>query len=322
MNKTIVILDYIIVIGCGYMLCEKYIELIGHTPLMKLKSLGYKNINVYAKLEGYNPSGSVKDRSASYVIDRLLETGEIGLDTMIIESSSGNFGIALANYLKYKGMNFTCVIDPKITDINYRILSGVCDNIITAEKMDDYGGYLLERIRIVKEYVASHENVYWINQYANIYMKDAYYSVGNELIQELHKIDYVFLAVSSGGTIAGISNCIKDTYPNAKIVAVDIEGSIIFGTKPKKRNIPGIGSSQVPDILKYAKIDDVIIVNEEDSINACHQLVKEELILAGGSSGSIYTAIQQYFKDKTIAEEINVVTVFPDRGDRYIGTIY
>lgn len=305
------------------MLCQTYEGLIGHTPLFQLKGLREKNINVYVKLEGYNPSGSVKDRAASYVIERLLETGEIGKNTTIIESSSGNFGIALGHYLKYKGMNFICVIDPKITKANYKILRGVCEHIIVADKTDNFGGYLLERIKIVKEYIASHEDSYWINQYANIYMKDAYYhTIGTELVEELSKIDYVFVAVSSGGTISGISNRIKESYPNAKVIAVDIEGSVIFGNEPKKRNIPGIGSSQVPDILKYAKIDDIVIVNEEDSINACHQLVKEELILAGGSSGSIYAAIQNYFKEKTVKDDINVVAVFPDRGDRYVETIY
>jgi len=305
------------------MLIQSYRDLIGNTPLVKLKSLKNEKINIYAKLEGLNPSGSVKDRAASYVIDHLLEIGEIDNDTTIIESSSGNFGIALAQYLQYKGMKFVCVIDPKITDANYRILSSVCDNIIMAQKMDDFGGYLLERIRIVKEYVASHDNTYWINQYSNLYIKDAYYNtIGGELVQELLKIDYVFLAVSSGGTVAGISNRIKEANPNTRIIAVDIEGSVIFGSSPKVRNIPGIGSSKIPEILKYAKVDDVVIVNEKDSINACHQLISEELILAGGSSGSIYAAIQQYFKDKRIDEEINVVTVFPDRGERYIGSIY
>ena len=305
------------------MLVNTYKELIGNTPLIKLKGLQEKNINIYAKLEGYNLSGSIKDRAARYVIEHLLKTGEINKNTTIIESSSGNFGIALASYLKYKRMKFICVTDPKITDVNYKILSCVCEKIIMATHTDDFGGYLLERIRIVKDYVATHDNSYWINQYANENMKAAYYySIGEELVQELPKIDYIFIAVSSGGTISGISSRIKEDYPNAKVVAVDIEGSVIFGADPKKRNIPGIGSSMVPELLKDAIIDDVMIMNEEESIKACQKLSREELFLVGGSSGTVYAAIEKYFKKNKIVDDINVVAVFPDRGDRYIGMIY
>ena len=305
------------------MLINTYNERIGNTQLVRINSFQNKNINVYAKLEGSNPSGSIKDRSAAYVIEKLLKEKIIKPDTTIVESSSGNFGIALASYLKTKNMNFVCVIDPKTTECNYKILSKLCKNIIVADKMDECGGYLLERIKIVKEYVATHENSYWINQYTNVYMKDAYYhTVAEEIVHELNKIDYAFIAVSSGGTISGISTRLKDENPNIKIIAVDVEGSIIFGQKPKKRNIPGIGSSQVPDILKYAKIDEVVIVNEKESIECCNKLIEEDLILAGGSSGSLYAAIKKYFAGKEFDKPINVVTVFPDKGDRYMGIIY
>jgi len=143
-----------------------------------------------------------------------------------------------------------------------------------------------------------------------------------EMCEGVTDIDYVFVGVSSGGTITGVSRKIKEVYPNAKIIAVDIVGSVIFGGQPKKRYIPGIGSSRVPEILKLALIDEVIAVNEKDVVNECNNLLLEHKIFAGGSSGAVFAAVKEYFKDKSFKTKPNVVTLFADRGDRYANTVY
>lgn len=130
------------------------------------------------------------------------------------------------------------------------------------------------------------------------------------------------MGVSSGGTISGVSRRIKEKFPHAKIIAVDIYGSVIFGGKPHKRYIPGIGSSMVPSILSEAMIDDVVIVDEESVIQACYELLDENIIFAGGSSGSVYCAVKKYFHDKKFSRRPKVVSVFADRGERYSNTIY
>ncbi len=296
---------------------------LGNTPIISIKSKELNNIELYAKLEYYNPTGSVKDRAANYIIKKLLNLGKINKDTVIIESSSGNFGIALSVYCRKHELKFYCVIDPNITPVNEMIIKKLSTRTIKVTKPDSNGGYLLERIKKVEQLLANIYNSYWINQYANAYNAEAYYNtLGAELCNEINQIDYIFLGVSSGGTITGVSKKIKERHPNAKVVAVDVVGSVIFGGKPMKRHIPGIGSSMVPEILQQAKIDEVIQVDEMSTINMCYELLEKHSILAGGSSGSVFAAIKKYFSNKSFLNRPKVVAIFPDRGDRYSSTIY
>lgn len=296
---------------------------VGNTPLIKLEGDDIDEINLYAKLEFMNPTGSVKDRAAAYIIKRLLELGIINYETTLIESSSGNFGIALSAYCKRNGLKFYCVVDPHILPPNEILISNMASEMIKVTEPDGNGGYLLTRLEKVKQLRAEIPNSYWVNQYGNPYNAEAYYnSLGSELCDTLENIDYVFMGVSSGGTITGVSQKVKERYPNAKIIAVDIEGSVIFGGAPHKRYIPGIGSSMVPDILKQAKIDDVVMMDECTTIKMCRELLEKYYLFVGGSSGSVFGAIKRYFKDIKLDKKPNVVTVFPDRGDRYTNTIY
>lgn len=304
----------------GSYLIHSILDNVGNTPLIKLEC---ENINLYAKLEFMNPTGSVKDRAASYIIKRLLELGIINYETTLIESSSGNFGIALSEYCKKNGLKFYCVVDPHILPTNEMIISKMATKMIKVTKPDCNGGYLLTRIEKVRQLQSEIPNSYWVNQYGNPYNAEAYYnSLGNEICSSMDNIDYVFMGVSSGGTITGVSKKIKEHFPNAKIIAVDIVGSVIFGGPPKKRYIPGIGSSKVPEILKQARIDDVVMVDEVTTIDMCYELFNKHYIFAGGSSGSVFGAIRKYFKDIELDGKPDVLTIFPDKGERYTSTIY
>ena len=304
------------------MMINNNLEKVGNTPLVKLET-GIKNLDLYTKLELYNPTGSVKDRAASYILDKKLAMGKINKDSTVIESSSGNFGVALAAYCKMKKLKFIAVVDPCIAPFNEMLIKSFGARVIKVTEPDQNGGYLLHRIQKVKELLHEIEHSYWVNQYANPYNADAYYhSLGNEICDSFDTLDYVFMGISSGGTITGVSRKVKERFPKAQIIAVDIVGSVIFGHPAKKRYIPGIGSSMVPKILKLAKIDDVVMMDEITTINMCHELLKNHYILAGGSSGSCYGAVLKYFADKKIEKPLNVVTLFADRGERYATTIY
>jgi cysteine synthase A len=295
----------------------------GNTPLINLSGCINPLINLYIKLESYNPTGSIKDRAAFYILNKLLSENMIDSNTEIIESSSGNFGIALAYFCKMFGVKFTCVIDPNILPINEILIQTFGGKILKATERDEFGGYLINRINIIKDLLAQKKNLYWVNQYENPLNAMAYYeTLGNEICNFTDKIDYFFIGVSSGGTITGLSMRIKEKYPSAKIIAVDVDGSIIFGGEPKKRIIPGIGSSIIPKILQQSHIDDVVIVSERETIDCCHELLHKYYLFAGGSSGSVYAAIKKYFSECKINEPTNVLTIFPDRGDRYVTTIY
>ncbi len=298
------------------------LDKIGNTPFVHHYFNENKKANLFFKLELYNPTGSIKDRAASYMINELLTKKIINKNTTIIESSSGNFGIALAAHCKKNKLKFICVVDPFITPINEILIKAYGGIVVKVCQPDNNGGYLLNRIKRVQELINEIDNSYWVNQYENPLNAEAYQFLGNEISQELKKIDYIFLGVSSGGTITGVSNKIKELHPETKIIAVDVKGSVIFGGEPSKRLIPGIGSSKVPAILEKAKIDDVVIVNELDTIKSCHELMEKYYIFAGGSSGSIYTAIKQYFNNNNFNKSINIVAILADRGERYTNTIY
>jgi N-(2-amino-2-carboxyethyl)-L-glutamate synthase len=305
------------------MIKEDILDYVGHTPMVRIKMEEFGNIKLYAKLEFYNPTGSVKDRAAYYIINKLLDSKEINKDTTMIESSSGNFGIALSAYCRKYGLKFICVVDPHINRINEMLIRCSGAQVIKVTEPDENGGYLLNRIRKVKSLQKEIENSYWVNQYGNPYNAEAYAeTLAEEIVTQVDHLDYIFLGISSGGTITGVSGKIKQKFPDVKVIAVDIVGSVIFGHPPKKRFIPGIGSSMVPDILKSAKIDDVVMMDEVATIRMCHELVNRYNIFAGGSSGSAYGAIKKYFTDKVPAKGIDIVTVFPDRGERYGDTIY
>jgi cysteine synthase A len=302
---------------------KNHLERVGDTPLVRLRRIDVGPVHAYAKLEFHNPTGSVKDRAAAHVLGTLIRSFEIDQETMIIESSSGNFGIALSAAARRFGLNFTCVIDPNITPINELLLMQLGARVVKVRELDETNGYLRTRIRKVKELCAQNPNSYWVNQYENPLNADTYYqTLGTEICDGLERVDYVFLGVSSGGTITGVSRKVKERYPNAKVIAVDMVGSVIFGQPSRKRYIPGIGSGIVPPILKQAKIDEVVHVDERESILACHELLQTEAIFAGGSSGSVVAGIRKYFDGCSFDTPPNVVTVFADRGERYVDTIY
>lgn len=193
------------------------LERVGNTPLISISLDEFSNISLYVKLEAYNPTGSVKDRAAHYILRKLLDSGTIDRNTTIIESTSGNFGVALSAYCKYYGLKFIAVIDPNITSINEMLIAANGADIVKVTVPDKNGGYLLNRIQKVKELKDEITNSYWVNQYENPLNASAYYhSLGKEICFQIDEIDYVFLGVSSGGTITGVSKKIKENFPNVK----------------------------------------------------------------------------------------------------------
>lgn len=299
---------------------EKISGLIGNTPVVELNMPG---ISLFTKLEYRNYSGSIKDRAALSILSNAIRSGRINSDTLIVESSSGNFAIALARICKDLGLTFIPVIDPNINRENEAMLRLFTDKVVKVEKEDSTGGYLLTRIETVKELCAQHPNSFWTNQYDNPDNFKGYYNtLGKEICDRFEQLDYMFIAVSSCGTISGISRKVKEKFPDITIVAVDIEGSVIFNIPPQKRYVSGLGSSKVPSILENAIIDEIMIVTHEELVAGCHDLVREQNIFAGASSGAVYAAIKTYFNSHAI--QGTPVTLFccADRGDSYINNVY
>lgn len=294
------------------------------TPLLTV-NLGLPSfINVYVKLESYNLTGSIKDRAAFYIIPYLKNNGIINDETEIMESSSGNFAISLSCACNYYNVKFTCVIDPKILPVNEKLLKlHKNTRVIKVNECDQYGGYLQSRLKTIKDIASQNKNSYWVNQYGSPLIVEAYRNtLGEEIISNFENIDYLFMGVSSCGTIAGVSQRIKEQFPNAKVIAVDVEGSAISSYIQQNRFLSGIGSSIVPENLSRAIIDDFQIVTEIESIKMCRFVLSEYSSLIGGSSGAILSAINSYFNKVKVSENKSVLAILPDSGERYIDTVY
>lgn len=299
------------------------LDAVGGTPCISFPLRGHPHVNLFIKAEFANPTGSVKDRAACYLIKHLLEQKTIAPGWTIVESSSGNWAIALASVCKQYGIGFHAVIDPNINPLNEMLIRLLSTHVTKVTERDQTGGFLLTRIEAVKQCLETQPKYYWANQYGNPLVSDAYFhTLGVEICADVNPIDYFFIGVSSCGTITGLSRKVKDVYPQSKIVAVDIVGSVIFGGPPKKRFIAGIGSSMVPEQLKHAIVDDVVMVDEVTTCEHCHELLKIYNIFAGGSSGSVYAAVKRYFVEHPPETSVNAVMILADRGDRYGSTVY
>lgn len=302
---------------------EGVLSAIGNTPLVRLKRI-FKNINfrLYAKLEGVNPGGSMKDRPALYIIKQGLETGAIRQGTVVIESSSGNMGIGLAQACSYYGLRFVCVVDPKTTQQNLLLLKiyGAEIDFVT-EPDPNTGEYLQARIARVRQLLASNGNSFWPNQYANLSNAIAHQATMLEIVTALgEEVDYLFCATSTCGTLRGCSNYVRENKHRTKIFAVDAAGSVIFGGLKTKRLIPGHGASVMPGLYQPDLAARCVHVTDLDCIVGCRRLVRQEAILGGGSSGAVLIAVERMMAE--IPSYANCVAILPDRGERYLDTIY
>lgn len=305
------------------MITHSILDSVGATPIVRLSRLFRDSrCEVLAKLEMFNPGGSVKDRPARYIVERGLAEGSIRLNSHIVESSSGNLAIALAMVCRLYGLRFTAVVDPKISPINLQIIRCYGGNIELVTEKDRQGGYLETRIERVKRVLREQPDAMWINQYGNDRnWQSHYHGEGEEILRHLdHPVDYLVLGVSTSGTLHGIARRLREAWPNLKVVAVDAVGSVLFGTPPYPRDLPGIGASRVPELLKREEIGQVIHIDDYESAVACRELVKHEGIFAGGSSGSVVAAIQCL--SKRLHHATRILTILPDRGERYLDTVY
>lgn len=303
---------------------KSLLSAIGNTPLIKLSNMfgSGHNIHVFAKLELLNPGGSAKDRPALRMMTDAWQKGQIGPGSVVIESSSGNMAISLAIICSYLGLRFISVVDPKTAQANLRILQAYGAEIVMVHEPDpNTGEYLPARLQHVQQLLADIPDSFWPNQYAN---ENNYRShcdtTMKEIIDELGHVDYLFGAVSTCGTLLGCSTYVKQQKLATQIVAVDAEGSIIFGGEKKHRFFPGIGAGIVPPFGQTPFADRLVYASDTDMVIGCRQLVKQESILAGPSSGGVLMAVRKIEQD--LPSGSICVVIVHDRGERYLDTVY
>lgn len=292
--------------------------LIGHSTYIKLNQWAPCPINL--KIESLNIAGSIKLKTAESLIYDAEVRGFLRAGASIIESSSGNLGVALAAVCARRGYKFTCVVDPNASPSNVAFMRALGATVVEIDRVDENGGYLGSRIQYVKEYISSHPEAYWTNQYANPANPLAHeVHTAREIINEFPNIDLLVVGAGTTGTLMGCISFFSKHRPGTHILAVDSVGSITFGSSGK-RCIPGLGTSRIPEIFNRSLVLDHILVPESETVAMCRRLARTEGYLAGGSTGTVLAGLMA--RSHLLTKEATVVAISPDGGEKYLDTIY
>ena len=293
------------------MIYENILQDIGNTPLIQINRMNSnKNVSIYAKIEGKNPTGSIKDRIALKMIEQAEVQGTLTKGKIIIEPTSGNTGISLAMIGIVKGYDVEIVMSGAVSEERRKMIRAFGATVtLTAAKLGTDGA-----ITKARELVKNNPEKYFMpDQFSNEYNKMAHYKTTAEEIwkQTNGKIDYFVSSIGTSGTIMGVGQALKENNPAVKIVcAHPVKGHYIQGLK-------NMGEAIVPSIYDPTQVDKTVMVETEDAFEMARQIVKNEGIFVGMSSGAaLYAALE-------IAKEIDsgvIVVIFPDRGEKYLST--
>ena len=295
----------------------------GNTPLACIElTVRGRRRPVHLKLESANPCGSIKDRTAASLIDDLARRGALVPGSILVESTSGNLGVALASIAREQGHRFLAVVDPKTTPENLARLRRLGADVECVSTPDDSGGYLLTRLQRVRDLCASSSAYVWPNQYSNPANPRAHeYGTGPELLDQLSGgIDALVVPVSTGGTLAGLARCFRRESPKTLIVAVDAVGSIALGGIPGPRLLTGIGAGRRSSFLSPGLYDERVVVADSEAFAFCRGLAAATGIRVGGSSGAALAACRRVLAANSDLER--VVCLCADGGGTYRSTIY
>lgn len=293
-------------------LYESMQDLIGETPLVHLRNMGFPDkVNVYAKLELWNPGGSVKDRTAEYMIRDAYSKGVLKDGGTIVEATAGNMGIGIAFAALNKGFHVIFVVPSKFSSEKLTLMRALGAETIITPHEDGMLGAERKAEELLKEIPGSVS----LRQFRNQANPKAHFeSTGPEIYRDLNgKIDYAVMGAGSGGTFTGIVGYLKNMNPKVQGVLADPVGSLIGGGEKHEYKIEGIGNDFIADTMDMSLVDRVIKVTDDEAIAESRRLASHEGIFAGSSSGAALAAVRKLAEDA----EGNIVTVLPDRGDRY-----
>ena len=288
-------------------------DMIGNTPLVKLNNLGFpKGVNVFAKLELYNPSGSVKDRIGKYMIADAEKKGLLKPGGTIIEGTAGNTGLGIAFAALNKGYRVIFVVPTKFSEEKQTLMRALGAEIINTPREDGMLGASAK----AKELEESISGAVSLKQFENPANPLAHYeTTGPEIYSALDgNIDYLVAGAGSGGTYSGIMRYLKEKNPKINGILADPVGSTMGGGEHGDYNIEGIGNDFIADTMDMSLVDKVIKITDDDAFGGSRELAKKEGIFAGSSSGGALAAAKKLAESGATG---NVVVILPDRGDRY-----
>ena len=319
--------------GKSKKIANNILELIGETPMIRLNKVASKLKGEYfAKIEGYNPGHSIKDRIALYIIEEAERKGLLKPGNTIIETTSGNTGFSIAMVSIIKGYECKLAVSSKSSQDKIDMLKAmgaevyVCPANVPA---DDSRSYYQVAKRLHEEIKGS----IYINQYFNYLNSEAHYkTTGPEIWKQTNgEITHLVTCSGTGGTISGIGKYLKERNPNIKIIGVDAYGSVLkkyheTGEFDEKEIFPyrieGLGKNLIPSVTDFDTIDKYIKVNDENSAHTARDIVKTEGIFVGYTSGAAFQAVKQLSDEGEFKETDKVVIIFPDHGSRYLSKIY
>lgn len=288
-------------------------ELIGNTPLVKLNEIvNNHSVNLFAKLELYNPGGSVKDRTGTYMIEEMERKNLLKKGGTIIEATAGNTGLGIAMAALNKGYRIIFVVPEKFSEEKQILMKALGAEIISSPREEG----MLGAGRRAEELRAKIPDSVTLNQFGNMANPLAHYeTTGPEIYKALDgQIDYVVAGAGSGGTYSGVLKYLKEQNPNIKGILADPYGSTMGGGEHHDYNIEGIGNDFIADTMDIKLVDEVIKISDDDAFEASRLLARKEGIFAGSSSGAALSASLKLIQKGVKG---NIVTIFPDRGDRY-----
>lgn len=293
---------------------QNIMETIGKTPVFKLNGITNNSANIYAKADFLNPTGSIKDVMAYYMVKKAEEREELKPGMTILEVTTGNTGISFAMLASLKGYKFIAVMPEHMSKERVMMMEAYGAKIIlTPKKLDMQGA--IDKYNKLKSTL---KNVWLPRQFENQDNINAHREItGKEIISQVPKIDFIVAGIGTGGTLFGVAEAVKKINPNVKIVGVEpAESAVLNGKKPGLHDIQGIGEGFIPPLVDIDKINYIVDIKTKDAKAMVRKIAKEEGMLVGTSSGANLLACLEI--TKKFGKDKHIVTVFPDRGERYL----
>jgi len=241
---------------------------------------------------------------------------------MLVESSSGNLGVALSMIAASRGYRFVCVTDTRCNLATKRLMEALGAEVHTIVEPHPTSGFLGARLNWVKELLESDKRFVWLNQYSNSNAWRAHYrTTGPAIARQFPGLDVLFVGAGTTGTLMGCARFFRQWHRRVRVVAIDSVGSVAFGARPGRRMIPGLGTGVRPELLDESFVDDVVWVEESDTVRSCHRLARTGFLF-GGSTGTVVSGAATWLNRHDRNRELTAVALAPDLGERYLDTVY
>ncbi|MFF3729172.1 2,3-diaminopropionate biosynthesis protein SbnA [Streptomyces sp. NPDC002476] len=277
--------------------------------------------SLFLKCEGFNFAGSIKLKAATEMVEAAERDGILTPESILVESSSGNLGVALSVIAASKGYRFLCVTDSRGNLSTRMMMEALGSQVHVIAEQEANGGFLGARLDYVRALCASDDRYVWLSQYTNPSNWKAHYrTTAPEIARQFPRLDVLFVGAGTTGTLMGCARYFRRWHRRVRIIAVDSVGSVSFGGSPGRRMIPGLGMSMRPPLLDESYVDEVIRVEEADTVRACHRLARRGFLF-GGSTGTVISGATDWMARQD-ARELTAVAIGPDLGERYLDTVY